>query len=418
MKNKILVLSIVILLIVSLISCENNVKPLNYHSSLESQTNFDSEFFVSDTMSADELLPEQIPEPQDTIVSFLAVGDNIIYNGQLREAKANAKDDPNVEYDFKSMYSNVAEIIDSYDVAFVNQETVMAGKSYGYSQYPDFNSPQELGYDLLSIGFDIVNIATNHMLDMWYDGLEKTIRFWEGMDALMVGGYWDKDDFMDIRYIEREGVKIAVVGFTYSPKYKEGKNVFIPQINDDLITEWLEKAREEADFIVVSMHWGKEYDQSPSSEQKRLAKLIADNGADVILGHHTHCLQPIEWIEGQDGNRTLCFYSLGNFTSETDETVSLVGGIATFDIVYNELDGARIDNIGFIPTVMDYRSSFNKNTVYLLQDYTNELCKSHNIVSYFKKPLDLDMLNGYVMNVIDEQYLPLSYLNSISKAEN
>ncbi|MBQ2862668.1 MAG: CapA family protein, partial [Clostridia bacterium] len=104
--------------------------------------------------------------PREYKVTFLAVGDNIIYNGQLREALDKGKNKEDAEYDFSSMYSNVADIVASYDLAFVNQETPLAGKEFGYSQYPNFNSPQELGDDLIEVGFDIFNIATNHMLDV------------------------------------------------------------------------------------------------------------------------------------------------------------------------------------------------------------------------------------------------------------
>ncbi len=362
---------------------------------------------------------ERIPEPEEpTIeskVSFLAVGDNIIYNGQLREGLKNASNDPSYDgkYDFRPMYKNVADIIASADISFVNQETVMSTR-YEPSQYPSFNSPQELGENLVEVGFDVVNIATNHMLDKWYDGLEDTIDFWEDQDVLMIGGYRHKDDFMNIRYIERNDIKIALVGFTYHPSDREDKPLFIPQIDDDLIIEWLTKAEQEADLTIVSLHWGEEYTQTPNKEQRRLAQLIADYGGDVILGHHTHCLQPIEWVEGKEGNKTLCFYSLGNFTSETDETVSLPGGIAQLDIIKSNKTGIRIENITFTPTVMDYRNSFNTNIVYLLKDYTEELCKSHNIVTYFKQNLDLKLLRNYVSTAIDEKYLVKSYLDSLS----
>ena len=368
--------------------------------------------------------------PREYKVTFLAVGDNIIYNGQLREALAKGKNKEDAEYDFSSMYSNVADIVASYDLAFVNQETPLAGKEFGYSQYPNFNSPQELGDDLIEVGFDIFNIATNHMLDVGSDGYKGTLKYFSDKDVLMVGGYADEDDFYDIRIVERNNVKIAVGGFTYGTNGKRpAADAFIPYIYEKDLTyynssedpvdnermlKWLEKAREQADVVIVSMHWGAEYNQKPTSEQRRLAQLLADYGVDIILGHHTHCIQPIEWIEGKDGNKTLCFYSLGNFTSETDETVSLVGGIATFDLIYNERDGLRIDNIIFTPTVMDYRSSFNKNTVYLLEDYTDELCRGHNIISYFKKKLDMSILHSYVEKAIEEKYLSRSYLDSLS----
>ncbi len=371
----------------------------------------------TESVSASDTISEEYAvqlSPREEKLSFLCAGDNIVYMGQIREAAANAKADGNTdaEHDFTPMYKNVADIIASYDISFVNQETVMAGEGYDFSAYPSFNSPTELGENLVSVGFDIINIATNHMLDMGRQGLSNTIDFWNTQNVLMVGGYTDEEDFYDIRTIQKNGITIAVGGFTYHPKNVSGTTPYIPTIDDERITKWITLAKQKSDLVVVSVHWGYEYRQDPNAEQERLAQLMADAGADVIIGHHTHCLQPIEWIEGKGGNKALCFYSLGNFTSQTDETVSLPGGFATFDIIYNERDGISIENVGFIPTVMDYRSSFNKNTVYLLEDYTDEQCRSHGIVTYFRQTLSVDILREYVSNAIDEKYLPQSYLDA------
>ncbi len=393
-----------------LLGCANNIDTSIIQSSIAEQQN--------DIATIDNTTSQPIPLPKKESVSFLAVGDNIIYNGQLREGKKNAEKDSEYDgdYDFRPMYSNVQDIISSADISFINQETVMSHR-YEPSQYPDFNAPQELGTNLKEIGFDIVNLATNHMLDMWYDGLEDTMDFLEDQDVFFVGAYDDKDDFMNIRIIERKGIKIAVVGFTYgtnTPQKKDNEPLFIPKINDNDIKAWISQAETVSDITVVSMHWGKEYSQTPTAEQRRLAQLIADCGGDVIIGHHTHCLQPIEWIYGKNGGKTLCFFSLGNFTSETDETISLPGGMAQFDIIKDEAYGVYIDNVVFIPTVMDYRSSFNKNTVYLLSEYSDDLCKGHNIISYFKKELNMDILRTYVSNAIDTKFLHKTYIESIS----
>ena len=425
--KKISVVLLLSLILSSLFSCSYETAHSDPLQSIETQGSYGELQDTATTLSGDDGVELN---PKESKVTFLAVGDNIIYNGQLREGLANGKNKEGVEYDFSSMYKNVADIIASYDLAFVNQETPLAGKEFGYSQYPNFNSPQELGDNLIEVGFDIFNIATNHMLDVGSDGLAGTIKYFKSKDVLMVGGYDDEEDFYNVRYAEKNGIKIAVVGFTYGGNGKRpSSDTFIPYIyekdkvhykNDEptvdseRMVKWIDLAEQTADVVIVSMHWGAEYNQKPNAEQKRLAQLLSDAGADVILGHHTHGIQPIEWIEGKDGNKTLCFYSLGNFTSETDETVSLVGGLASFDIILNERDGLSIDNVSLRPTVMDYRSSFNKNTVYLLEEYSDELCKGHNIVSYFKKKLSMDILHGYVDGVIDVKYLPQSYLDSIS----
>ena len=425
--KKIVSILLFILLVFMACSCSQQVIDPSTLGKFEPQDTYGN---VPDTASDIEYDNIVAIDPRETTVSFLAVGDNIIYNGQLREGLADGKNKEGAEYDFSAMYKNVAEIVSSYDLAFVNQETPLAGKEFGYSQYPKFNSPQELGDNLIEAGFDIFNIATNHMLDVGSDGYKNTMEYFRSKDVMMVGGYDDADDLCNVRIIEKNGIRIAVAGFTYGTNGKRPtSDTFIPYIygkdklhysadeqlvDSELMIRWVELASQSADVVIVSMHWGNEYTQKPTSEQRRLAKLLCNAGVDVILGHHTHCIQPIEWIEGKDGNRTLCFFSLGNFTSETDETVSLVGGLASFNIILNERDGVRIDSVGFRPTVMDYRNSFNKNTVYLLENYSDELCRGHNIVSYFKKALNMDILHSYVENIIDEKYLPQSYLDSLS----
>ena len=429
MKKKALLL-LFSFLISTLVSC-SLFAPLSTEPSYDEQTQSDTlateETQTPDTTSEQtvtdaETEPIEPPAPKESKVSFLAVGDNIIYNGQIREAKTNANDDPEIEYDFSPMYENVKDMIASYDLAFVNQETPLAGKEFGYDHYPLFNSPQELGDDLIEAGFDIFNIATNHMLDKGEDGFAGTMAYFKSKDVMMVGGYENEEDFYNIRIVEKNGIKIAVVGFTYGVNGRaHGSDTFIPYIYEkdsngaspvesDRLVKWIDKAETLADVVIVSMHWGAEYNQKPNAEQRRLAGVIADAGADVILGHHTHCIQPIEWIDGKDGNKTLCFYSLGNFTSETDEPISLVGGLASFDLILHETEGLRIENVSFTPTVMDYRAPyrggnmFEKNTVYLLENYTEDLATSHTIISYFKQKLDISILRGYVSGVIDDKY--------------
>ena len=102
----------------------------------------------TESVSASDTISEEYAvqlSPREEKLSFLCAGDNIVYMGQIREAAANAKADGNTdaEHDFTPMYKNVADIIASYDISFVNQETVMAGEGYDFSAYPSFNSPIE-----------------------------------------------------------------------------------------------------------------------------------------------------------------------------------------------------------------------------------------------------------------------------------
>ena len=353
------------------------------------------------------------PDMSDVIktVSFIGCGDNIIYAGNIKDArsKAGAGDG---EFNFKPMYEHVDHIIEEADIAFINQENVMAGDGYEISYYPMFNSPQELGYDLKELGFDVVNIANNHMLDKGAGGLQKTIEFWKNMDdVLMIGGYENKEDYDTMRILEKNGIKIAFLSYTYGTNgisKPASSPIEIPIHNDEDILRQTTLAKELADVVMVSIHWGYEGAFKPSTEQIRLAQLMADCGVDAIIGHHPHVLQPVEWLEGKDGNKTLCVYSLGNFMAEQAYDYNMVGGIVEFDIIQLGKNDAYIDNVVFNPTVFHFPSNFFNNTIYLMEDYTRELAAVHGVKHFYRHTLTYDGLIKYATDTIDKQFLPAS----------
>ncbi len=347
--------------------------------------------------------PPTIAPESEKRVSFVAVGDNIIYKGTVLDAKVNAKDGR--EYDFRPIYSEVQSIIEDADIAFINQETVMTGGEPSY--YPMFNSPRQVGLDIIDVGFDVVNISNNHMLDKGAGGLTKTIEFWKGQPVLMIGGYENEQDYKTPRVLEKNGIKIAFLSYTYGTngmKVPSGSELKIPYIDDAKIEDEVKKAKENADFIVCSVHWGEEGHLKPSTAQKDFAKSLADNGVDVILGHHPHVIQPTEWIEGTDGNKTLCVYSLGNFAAEQAYDYNMVGGMISFDLV-KKGEEQKVENPEFSPTVYHYDARFKNNKVYLMKNYTPDLAEKHGVKGYYKNTLTYDRLLTYAKDTISEEFL-------------
>ncbi|MBQ7161198.1 MAG: CapA family protein, partial [Clostridia bacterium] len=244
---------------------------------------------------------EPVPEIHKRI-SLAAVGDDIIYQAGFTDAKKRADDGR--EYNFLPNYENIRDAVSSVDIAFVNQETLMAGKEYGYSDYPRFNSPQSLLDDLITVGFDVISIANNHMLDMGTPGLADTIAYYKTKSdsVTMIGGYDNEEDFMTPRVVERDGIKIAFVAFTYATnglKLKQGSEIYVPYIDDNDIVRAIEAGKQAADIVILSMHWGIENNFTPSDDQRRVAQLAADAGAFAIIGHHPHVIQPVEWFTGR-----------------------------------------------------------------------------------------------------------------------
>ena len=128
-------------------------------------------------------------------------------------------------------------------------------------------------------------------------------------------------------------------------------------------------------------------------------------------------IQPVEWIYGENGNKTLCVYSLGNFMAQQAYAYNMVGGIISFDIVHSTVDKPHIENVIYTPTVFHFTGDFYNNNVYRMQDYTPELANIHGVRTYYGHEMSYDLLRGYVDNTIDEEFLP-EYFHESDEIQN
>lgn len=321
-------------------------------------------------------------EEQDPTVSFVAVGDNIMHERLLIDAKTSNG------YDFKPYYENIKSDIQKADLAFINQETVLGGSVSGF---PEFSTPDEMARDLQAIGFDIINGATNHALDKGKNGLLRSIQvFSKYPDLTYIGLYESKEKRNHIETVEKNGIKIAFLSYNqYINNHKMPNSYCMNLFNDDVIKKDVKKAKGMSDFVIVSCHWGNEYSTKPDSFQKKYAQLFADLGADVILGTHTHTLEPVEWVEGKNGHKTLVAYSLGNFVHGMLEEESQLGGMLSFDLKKKDNE-CSIDNVVLTPVMNHYTASNLKDvyntrenfTVYRLKDYNEKLASEHALNNY------------------------------------
>ncbi|MBR5539022.1 MAG: CapA family protein [Clostridia bacterium] len=350
---------------------------------------------------------EPEPEPVLYSFSFIAAGDNMAYYGNVRDAKRNAEG-TDKKYDFSPSYTSIKPLVEEHDLAFINQETLMCGEGYDLSYYPRFNVPQELGDAVVDAGFDIIGLANNHMLDKGESGFLANLDYWETKDVTLIGAYRNREAFDEITVIEQNGISIALLSFTYGTNglsLPKGSEVYIPYIDDAELAAKVSEAEQLADITIVSMHWGNEFTFKVNDAQRSAANIICENGGDVIIGHHPHCIQPVEWIENGE-NKTLCVYSLGNFMSEMERDYKILGGMMSFTVEKLGEEGkAEVKNPLFIPTVFDYTRSFYNNHIYLLENYTAEQAKSHGM-AYYGNSTTLETLVGYVKNNINAQFLP------------
>jgi len=307
-------------------------------------------------------------------INFIAAGDNLFHESLLNSQLKNGV------YDFSPIYTEIKSIIQSADLAFINQETPMAGESFGYSGYPAFNSPQSLSKTHLETGFDIVNLANNHAMDKGASGLYATLDHLNSIKEFTVIGA--RKEGPSARIITKNNITLGFLSYTYG---LNGNT--LPKDNPNLVSLIIRKKIEEevvslrplCDFLVVSMHWGDEYMLQPNKEQIDLAAFLASLNVDLIIGHHPHVLQRVETLARPDGKETICYYSLGNFVSHQRERERIIGALLALTFVKQFTGELSIINYGIIPVITHYDRAFSNTKIYPLYSYTDELLNKHGL---------------------------------------
>ena len=277
-------------------------------------------FFLRKTIIADDK-DKLVPKEKDYSLKLFMVGDALIHSGVYMDAEK-----PDGTYDFKPMLANLKPIISKYDLAYYNQETILGGKELGYSSYPMFNSPDEVGDAFIDAGFDLVSLATNHTMDKREIGVLNSVKYWKSKKNVVTSGQWDSwDERNKVRIYEKNNIKYAFFSYTtwtngLNPPV--GKEYLTNIYSDEKAKEDIESVRDKVDVVLVAMHWGTEYSLGVSYDQEKIANYLSELGVDVIIGAHPHVVEPVEFIN--DG-KTFVIYSLGNFISDQDGTERLTG---------------------------------------------------------------------------------------------
>lgn len=341
--------------------------------------------FIVGCQSKEKPVKKDPPVEKKDQVSFVAVGDNLMHERLMDVAKGENG------YDFTPYYRNIQQYIKKADLSFVNQETILGGDELGLTGFPFFNTPEAMAENLSDVGFDIVNGSSNHAFDKGFQGIVNSIHtFKEQKNLTYIGLIENKEDRENIPVIEKNGIKIALLAYNqYNETNDDAHRYAIGGFDEAKIRKDVENAKEVSDIIVVSCHWGEEFDNEPNAFQKRYAKVLADLGVDVVIGTHSHTLQPIEWVEGKEGNKTLVAYSLGNFVNGMLEEESQLGGMLSFNLVKKD-NIVSVEDVSLVPLLNHYevtdlndimktREGF---TIYRLKDYTEKLAKSHGLNGY------------------------------------
>lgn len=336
--------------------------------------------------AAPEPAPEPEPEPEPDRAVLIAAGDNLIHDAIYLQAQRRAADGG---YDFGPPYRRIAPLVAEADFAFINQETILAGDELPLSSYPAFCSPTQLGRHLMELGFNLFSTANNHSLDMGVRGIKASGAFWEQQEDVAVSGCYRSPEERDaIPLLTRNNITVALIAATEHTNgipQPSDENFGVPLIEEDreLLFEKTRRAAELADLVILSLHWGIEGSDSPTDAQRELARELAEAGADVILGHHSHVLQGGEFLETPRG-RSYVIYSLGNFISAQRGASNMLAGMLRLELQKEPgAPRAEITAVSFLPTVTHYGAGYEEICIYPLEQYTPELAASHGVRQYF-----------------------------------
>ncbi len=325
------------------------------------------------------------PEPPEPVRAVLvAVGDNLIHDVIYQQARQRTGGEG---YDFAPAYEKIAPLVAQGDFAFINQETLLAGDELPPSSYPAFCSPTEVGREMLRLGFNLFSTANNHSLDWRVPGIQAAGRFWEQQeDIAMAGCYCTQEEREGIAYLTRNGMTVALIAATELtngiPRPEGEVGVLLLNEDRELILQKLETAAQNADFVILSLHWGIEGSGYYTDGQRELAQLLAEAGADLILGHHPHVLQGGEYLETSRG-RSYVAYSLGNFISAQRGAENMLAGFLQVELEKAPHgERAEIRGVDFIPTVTHYGPGYQEVSVWPLSQYTPELAAAHGVRQY------------------------------------
>ena len=317
-----------------------------------------------------DIIPKKKEDPIKTYTAkLIATGDGLVHSPMYRAAYNNGV------YDFTGMLTFTKEKLKDYDIKYYNQETVF-DDSKAPKSYPIFNTPSTFGDAMIDAGFNVVSLATNHSMDMGSDSAKKSAKWWEEHDEILTHGMASSEEARSNYQIkDANGITYTMLSYTYGTNglgtAQITKEPYIVNVfSEEKALEDINAVRDKVDILIVAMHWGTEYSQVATETQKTQAKFLADNGVDIILGNHSHSLEPWEWIDD-----TVVFYSFGNFISNQMgaeqamvRKVGVIGAFGTLTITKtldtrDDTKTIKIDNIGadLTYTYRYYDSSISKN---------------------------------------------------------
>jgi hypothetical protein len=289
-------------------------------------------------------------------VTILGSGDVLIHPPLWEQARADAAAEGKGGYDFSKIYAGIAPALKGVDLATCEMETPLAPPEGPFSGWPDFNAPPQVLTALKGLGYRSCTTASNHSIDQGYPGVVRTLGELDAAGLKHTGSARSAAEAARPLIITtRNGVRIAQLAYAFGFNgipMPAGKPWLANLTDVPTILAAAHRAKNAgADIVVLSMHWGTEYDHLATQEQQDEARrLLASPDIDVILGDHAHVVQPAQKINGK-----WVVYCMGNQISRHADPIddSREGVMPKFTFTETRPHHFQITSAQAIPTWMD-----------------------------------------------------------------
>jgi poly-gamma-glutamate capsule biosynthesis protein CapA/YwtB (metallophosphatase superfamily) len=290
--------------------------------------------------------------------TLIASGDVLTHNAVLEQARAYGRR-VGQPYDFRPMFADLRPLVSRADLAVCHLEVPLSRNGQDISGWPAFNAPPQLAAALRWAGYDACSTASNHAMDQGAQGVAATLEVMDTAGLRHAGTARTANDADRSTILEVRGLRVALLSYTYAlngGRLPRDRSWLVNTIEPRRIVADARAARAAgARFVVVLLHWGQEYQSTPTPSQREVAKrLLSTPEVDLILGHHVHVVQPIRRV----GSKWVA-YGMGNSLSNQTSSCCAVGaqdGVLVKVTVGERAGRLRVRELRYVPTWVEHPS--------------------------------------------------------------